>query len=767
MRPGRGVLLLVVCLIAAVAAFGWFRKPLSEASTDGPATSTGSEATPPLPSTAPGAASAPSVSPQQPLRAPDAPLPARVTIEGNTEEQAAVLATKILAGGDGAVAALATSLDLAGFAIRNSDGTVIAPTGASQGIAFNAWEVNVLANFVARRKTLTAPLASVAAALASPIPELTGEAMTGFILDGVRRQSRATEKPLLFWSAFITELGRRTRTHEQYDLLGTVDPAATHLDILQIAFITKRLAADVAGFAHPERGNAQPGKPGFALQWPKWLVQPVSAQTSPCQFTESETEILDWTAIVSTNAFGMLTGWLGNRGVGGANTAGAAAAYVGVVLSYLKLALTQEAFEISFEMQNAPLVRTTNVRPQWGEKRTLVTKVSLNFGKVAWINCFRIMLNAMGLDLSVDNDGPVKGAEVTWTGWAGFRGRWAIGSGAYHIVQFVGDADNRIQGSGPTSRSHGNMNQVTDANGEARVEVSGIGQEEFLGSQPRELMKEAALSAMVVLKPADLLDDLKDAGQTAAGGLPGLLAMPADLLYRTRWSFGGNYTFPVKDWKAGNGWTGTVSYRLIKRSITENRGERICCGGRTTTHESRQEREEIREGTWELPEHTGTDPLTADFSMGTGRMTMTVTRTERRRSHHTGWASCRGGSHPQTSTTNEHEFDAHADYSGTAEVSVGLDDRGEFSITGGGPAGEAKGEGRTVNKYGRNDGCRGDQPPRVDTNSSPWRAGDISAHIRGTADPDAPELKGTRTVVQKSPDGRQVTTHIYEWNLRR
>jgi hypothetical protein len=27
-----------------------------------------------------------------------------------------------------------------------------------------------------------------------------------------------------------------------------------------------------------------------------------------------------------------------------------------------------------------------------------------------------IMLNAIGLDLNVDNDGPCKGAEVTWTG---------------------------------------------------------------------------------------------------------------------------------------------------------------------------------------------------------------------------------------------------------------------------------------------------------------------------------------------------------------
>jgi hypothetical protein len=768
MRPARGLLLLVVCFVAGAAVIGWFRK--SDTPPAAPATSS---AVPPGSRTAStpdgakvGGAAPVAIAPA--VREPDAPLPARLAVEGIAEEQAAVLATQVLRGGDGAVAALATALDLAGFAIRNSDGSVIAPSGPSQGIAFNTWEVNVLSNLVAGRRTLAAPLASVAAALASPLPGLTGEAMTGFILDAVRRPAHATEGPLVFWSAFITELGRRARTHEQYDLLGDVDPAMMELDIVQIAFITKRMAADVAAFAHPQRTQQPQGKAGFAWRLPAWLMQPVAAQPSPCQFTETETEILDWTAIVSTNAFGLLTGWLGGQGIAGAERAGAAAAYVGVVLSYLKLALTQWAFEISFEMENAPLVRTTKVRPRQGEQRTLVTRVSLDFGKVAWVNCFRIMLNAMGLDLNVDNDGPVKDAEVTWTGWGGFRGRWAAGASPEQLVQFIGDENNRIQGSGPRSRSHANMNQVTNAQGEARVEITGIGQEEFLGSQPREVMTEASTSAMVVLKPANLVRDLKDAGQTAAGGLPGALAIPVELLLRTRWTFGGNYTFPVKDWRSGNGWTGTVSYRLIKRSLTENTRQSICCGGQTTTHESREEREESREGQWELPSHSGTEPLSADFSMGTGRMAMTAAIKVRSRRHHTGWASCRGGHRPQTSTTNVHEQDGTAEYTGTAEVTVELDDRGEFQISAGGPAdGRPLGRIRSTTRMGRNDGCNGQRPDRVDTGETTWHAAEVSADISGTADPDAAELKGSLTKVVKSKDGRSVTTHIYEWNLRR
>jgi hypothetical protein len=691
-------------------------------------------------------------------------MPTRLQVEGNAAEQAAVLASRIQRGADEAVAALATALDLAGFPIRNSDGTMIAPSAPSQGIAFNAWEVNTLANLVARRRTLSAPLASVASALASPLPGLTGEAMTGFILDAVRRPAYTTEGPLVFWSAFIIELGRRARTHAQFDLLGEIDPAAAHLDIVQIAFITKRLAADVAAFAHPERAQAPTAAPRFALHVPAWLVQPLAAQPSPCQFTDTETEIFDWTAIVTTNAFGALTGWLGTRGVAGAAGAGAAAAYTGVVLAYLKLALTQWAFEIEFELEDAPLVRTTQVRPQQGEDRTLVTTVSMDFGKVSWINCYRIMLNAIGLDLNVDNDGPYKGAEVTWTGWAGFRAAWAIGAGPEHLVMLSADSEGRIQGGGPV----GNMNQITDDNGEARVTVTGRGQDEFLGSQPRELMKAATVSAMVVLKPADLYRDFKDAGQTAIGGLPGVLTIPVELLFRTRWSFGGTYTFPIKDWRAGNGWTGTVSYRLIQRSVSENKSTGRCCGGRPTASEYRQEREEVREANWELPAHTGTDPVTADFSTGMGKMTLTVTRKTRFRRFSTAYASCRGGSRPQTSTTSEQSVDANADFSGAALVSVHLSDSGEFRITAGGPDhGEAMGESHFTYRTIFNDGCTGVNPPKGRNETRPWRGRELIAHINGTVDPDAAELRGSQTKVVKSKDGTHIETHIYEWNLRR
>ena len=220
-------------------------------------------------------------------------------------------------------------------------------------------------------------------------------------------------------------------------------------------------------------------------------------------------------------------------------------------------------------------------------------QVSLDFGKVAWVNCFRIMLNAMGLDLNVDNDGPVKGAEVTWTGWA-VSGD--VGRGVRHRAsRAVSSGDeaiaSRAAGPPPLARTH---EQVTNEHGEARV-TSPASARTNPRSQPREVMRRHRLrdGGAEAGEPRTGPEGCQPDG---GGGLPGALAIPAELLLRTRWTFGGNYTFPVKDWRAGNGWTGTVSYRLIKRTLTQSSRQSVCCGGQTTTHENREQREEIRRG---------------------------------------------------------------------------------------------------------------------------------------------------------------------------
>jgi len=74
---------------------------------------------------------------------------------------------------------------------------------------------------------------------------------------------------------FIAELGRQDKVRQPYDILLDVDPAKTQLDTLQIAFITKRLAADLAVLAYPDRSGRN--RASFSLQW---LVRPALRRRS-------------------------------------------------------------------------------------------------------------------------------------------------------------------------------------------------------------------------------------------------------------------------------------------------------------------------------------------------------------------------------------------------------------------------------------------------------------------------------------------------------
>lgn len=278
-------------------------------------------------------------------------------------------------------------------------------------------------------------------------------------------------------------------------------------------------------------------------------------------------------------------------------------------------------------------------------------------------------------------------------------------------------------------------------------------------------MKEGTAVAMVVLKPANLFRDLKDAGATALGGLQGLLAMPAELLYRTRWTFGGTYVFPIKDWKIGQGWSGSVSYRRIERRFNERKSDRICCGGRTMIMESSDEMNEVWQGTWEIAEDADSQALTPDFSMASASYTLTAERSRRERSFHTGWASCRGGAHPQTSTLNEREERGSASYSGKVEVTVQLEADGSFLIQAGAAEEQVAGELRITGRGERNDGCRGTTPTRATNHTGKYRLG---SSISGKVDdPNTNVLKGSLTRVERQPSIGTTRTHIYEWDVRR
>lgn len=697
------------------------------------------------------------------LSSPTAPLPPPATVSGNPDEQAARLVEQMMAGGHEAVSALVATLQKSGFPVRDADGRIVLePAGQSQGIVFELWEVNALADLVADRQAVAAPLDSVAQALASSLPQLKDAPMTDLLLAGVRRHATGADTPLSFWSLIIVELGRQARRHDPYDLLGTVDPKQTHLDSIQIALITKRLAADLAAFSNPDKTKKQ----AFAPRWS--LIPAVHAAGPPCGYEGVEAEIRDWMATVVTTAFGELLDYLDGLEVGGAERLSTIMNFANLVATYAKLAITIATFDIGFEMDGGPpLIRTTEVRPAAGQKRTVTATARMDTGNLQWVNCFRFMLNQMGIDFDVENDGPIAEATVSWRGIAGFSEAARYSGGMEQIVRFVGDPGQRIQSGGSFGGQNAVLNQPTDKEGRARIDVEGVGQRRALGREPKPVMKEVTLGAQVVLKPANMYRDLKDAVSQLPSGPAAMLTLPAEMLYRTTWAFGGTYTFPVQDWIEGNGWFGTLTYERTERRAERDTRRSTCCGGRPVDFINEFLLEEMRSQQWEI-ESGQADLLTPGFAMATANYSATASDKKIENSSHTGWASCRGGARPPTFTAHHRAVNSRLAYSGSTQVTISVDRDGSYHISSVGPEREPEGETEVLTADERNDGCNGARPTKTNRATAPYRAGNWGISMNGKVDPEHSDvLTGSFTRIERFERINSTIRHVYRWNLRR
>jgi hypothetical protein len=75
-----------------------------------------------------------------------------------------------------------------------------------------------------------------------------------------------------------------------------------------------------------------------------------------------------------------------------------------------------------------------------------------------------------------------------------------------------------------------------------------------------QVRKNARVVTSIKIKAGEIKGDLVDVYGQAADLLPGLLAMPAELLYRTSWAASGALNVPVVDWEeCKGGWYGTIT----------------------------------------------------------------------------------------------------------------------------------------------------------------------------------------------------------------
>jgi hypothetical protein len=519
------------------------------------------------------------------LGAPDDPLPApfslpAIELSTQADEAAETLAREVLAGTANALPALIAALQASGIGIIGPGNSVDAkPAAPWQGLIMQRWEVRTSAAMVLPGRTVTFTLADLAAFLVAVIPELKGAAVEQLIVTDLRGLADSQVPTRRFFGQFMAALGRNANSGRPSDLFGGADPQTIQVNGLQASLILRRLSIDILMSTADAKGvSGAVDKKAASLfdTLEAWLSPAVYAQGQPpCRLSESTQTIMDIAALGSSLLWGGVeVGELGTPAIMqrlGLGKLGNAAAIASTLLAYAQFIAAYAALEVTTTLDVPPLVRTKKRSPQTGERKQLTAIVKMNIGNAQMLNCFRAMLIAVGLDFSIPNDGPVKGAHVLWYGVDGFdQAAATLHGGSEAIVQFVAPEASRVQGSGSASAS-----PVTDAvtgdDGKVEMGVEGRGQRENVSNDARKINKSATVRLQVALKGADLFGDVSEAAGTAAGGLIGLATLPLSVLQRAQWASAGHYRFPVIDWKDGPAqWAGTIS--VVETTISGSSG---------------------------------------------------------------------------------------------------------------------------------------------------------------------------------------------------
>jgi hypothetical protein len=486
------------------------------------------------------------------LGAPDDALPAPLaSLPGGepvlSDQGADDLARRILEAGPDFLPALIAALQASGIGVVGPENVeVTKPAEPWQGMVMQRWEVRLAAATMLPERSVTLSLTDLAAFLIEVLPALKGAPVEQLIVDDLRAIAESQVPTKRFFGRFLAALGRNATSHEPYDLLGTVDPQTIRLNGLQTSLILRRLAADIAIRAG-DTNVASPKKTASLIDRLVNLVAtPVFAQGTACAFSERTQTIMDIAAFGSSMVWGgFQVGEMGMGGVmdrAGLGKLGPAAAIVSTLLAYAQFIAVYSALEADVSLDAPPLVRTKNTQP--GQRRELTATVKLNVGNAEMLNCMRVLLIAVGLDFNLGNNGPVKGAIVSWEGVQGFD----------DTVWFTS------AGSGPI------RDAVTGEDGKVRVSVEGRPQRQRLPDDAAEVPKSAKVRLQVALKGADLFGDLQEAAGTAASGLVGLATVPLSILMRAQWASVGHYRFPVTDWREGPAqWAGTIKYTEVTK----------------------------------------------------------------------------------------------------------------------------------------------------------------------------------------------------------
>ena len=447
-----------------------------------------------------------------------------LAIDSSVEDQIA----EVVDGAGSAQAAFAVQavIAAAGFDTLLPDGTLLWEGDAPRaGIAFEQADPELIAaGLLEGPRVALDDLLLAWGAVVPSIPVATLRAR--FVADLRAAAQDPGKQTRRHWAMAVAQLGRTSPA--PYDLFDPAVSGTSPLDPLQVALLTYRFQADLYRAGQAAKAEA-PVPPALR-----------AAAARPCTMTDSESTIMDAGALAGSTGFGFLIEEMGKV----VPAAGKLAKFSGAAnaaLTVVKFLWTLGAFDGKVTASAAPLVRRYD--GTYGGESVLTAAFRYDTGNAQAINCARPALNALGIDFSLPQDGPIAGARVDWEMF-GVKER----GGQTPIVRYK-------EGSLPLGRR-------TDDNGEDRVTLEGNKKSPALGGAVAPDFRLVPVLAKVALKDTKMWQDIQDAVGTALAGNPLsiTLSLVSEMLLRMNTPvFAGRYGLVVEDHKKLDGVTLVLS----------------------------------------------------------------------------------------------------------------------------------------------------------------------------------------------------------------
>lgn len=489
---------------------------------------------------------------------------AAARLRGEVSEPAR-LARIVLDGGPDASAAVREAVLRSGFGLRERNGQVV---GA--GPEFDVSEVEALG--AGAHSGLSTTMEDFARVIAALIPGTPVADIALAISEDVQTDLRSSDPQTRFFGSFVNALSDN-------GALGA------EINVLQAAMIAERLAGDIFLVDRTTRGRAGDER-RFATasllnaEYTRLLSHPLVAKTAYLtQLAEATTIVQnsrlpgcdweqhtpEWVSAVSKqllpassklfwsqllkayqervinadpNSYEFTTA---ARELERANNIKLGISAGNVLLFYAKTLATLAFADISISMSDPPLVRVRG--PQRGKRTELTTRVWMEPGNWAFVNCLSDALSVAGVKAVAPKPGPLGGAIVQWrlvTGGAVQRDA-ARGAAFFRpqapLVEFEVTPDGtNVTGS------------VTGANGQARIGVWGAARARAMPADARPVDRQFEVEVRVALAPITLQKFLAEIPSDVVNPVGAILKLPAKLMLSSRWASNRRrHVFPVRD----------------------------------------------------------------------------------------------------------------------------------------------------------------------------------------------------------------------------